>query len=68
MSSDHTKTTLQMELVAKANAHLADNHPDLAGKYSRDEILFMSGAISALWRATGSASERTSPGLRLAQR
>ncbi len=53
MSSDHTKTTLQCpcgeiiradaedELVAKVNAHLADNHPDLAGKYSRDEILFM---------------------------
>ena len=53
MSSDHIKTTLRCpcgeiitaesedELVDKANSHLAAEHPDLAGKYSRDEILFM---------------------------
>ena len=29
------------ELVEKAQAHLASAHPDLAGEYSPDEILFM---------------------------
>lgn len=29
------------DLVAKANAHLTEAHPQLAGTYSRDEILFM---------------------------
>ncbi len=29
------------DLVAKANAHLAAEHPDLAGAYTRDDILFM---------------------------
>ena len=29
------------ELVEKAQAHLATAHPELAGEYSRDEILFM---------------------------
>ncbi len=29
------------ELVEKARAHLAAVHPDLAGEYSRDDILFM---------------------------
>ena len=53
MSSDHTKKTLQCpcgeiitadsddELVLKVNSHLADKHPDLAGKYSREQILSM---------------------------
>jgi hypothetical protein len=29
------------DLVAKANEHLAAEHPDLAGAYTRDQILFM---------------------------
>lgn len=29
------------ELVERTNAHLAEQHPHLAGHYSRDEILFM---------------------------
>jgi hypothetical protein len=29
------------ELVDKANEHLASEHPDMAGAYSRDEILFL---------------------------
>jgi predicted small metal-binding protein len=30
------------ELVEKANAHLAEEHPELAGTYTRDQILVMS--------------------------
>jgi len=29
------------ELVEKANAHLAKEHPKLAGTYTRDQILVM---------------------------
>jgi hypothetical protein len=29
------------ELVEKANAHLAQEHPKLAGTYTRDQILVM---------------------------
>jgi predicted small metal-binding protein len=29
------------ELVEKANAHLEQIHPDIAGSYTRDQILFM---------------------------
>jgi predicted small metal-binding protein len=29
------------ELVALANAHLEAEHPELVGRYSRDDILFM---------------------------
>jgi hypothetical protein len=29
------------ELVEQANAHLTREHPDLAGVYSREQILFM---------------------------
>jgi hypothetical protein len=29
------------DLVAKAEAHLAEKHPDLAGHYTREQILFM---------------------------
>ena len=29
------------ELVEKANAHLEQAHPDMAGSYTRDQILFM---------------------------
>lgn len=29
------------DLVEKAEAHLADKHPDLAGHYTREQILFM---------------------------
>jgi hypothetical protein len=29
------------DLVAKAEAHLADKHADLVGVYDRDQILFM---------------------------
>lgn len=29
------------ELVEKANAHLAAEHPNLAGTYTREQILFM---------------------------
>jgi hypothetical protein len=29
------------DLVEKAEAHLADKHPDLVGEYSREQILFM---------------------------
>jgi hypothetical protein len=29
------------DLVEKANAHLSEQHPNLAGHYTRDEILFM---------------------------
>lgn len=29
------------DLVAKANDHLAEFHPQLAGEYSREQILFM---------------------------
>ena len=29
------------ELVEKTHAHLADQHPHLAGHYSREEILFL---------------------------
>jgi predicted small metal-binding protein len=28
-------------IVAKANEHLEKEHPDMAGKYSRDDILSM---------------------------
>jgi hypothetical protein len=28
-------------LVAEANAHLDEAHPDLAGRYSAEEILFL---------------------------
>jgi predicted small metal-binding protein len=30
------------ELVAKAQAHVADAHPELAGKLTRDDVLAMS--------------------------
>jgi hypothetical protein len=29
------------DLVEKAKAHLAEKHPDLAGQYEREHILFM---------------------------
>jgi hypothetical protein len=29
------------EMVEKANAHLRAQHPDLAGTYTREQILFM---------------------------
>jgi hypothetical protein len=29
------------ELVEKANAHLEEVHPEMAGAYTRDQILFM---------------------------
>ncbi len=29
------------ELVEKANLHLEAEHPNLAGEYTRDQILFM---------------------------
>jgi hypothetical protein len=29
------------ELVEKANEHLREQHPNIAGGYTRDEILFM---------------------------
>jgi hypothetical protein len=29
------------ELVEKADAHLVERHPELAGHYSREQILFM---------------------------
>jgi hypothetical protein len=29
------------DLVARAQEHLVDQHPTLAGEYSPDEILFM---------------------------
>jgi hypothetical protein len=29
------------DLVEKANRHLEDKHPDLAGEYTREQILFM---------------------------
>lgn len=32
------------EIVEKANAHLEAEHPDLAGEYTRDQILFMTVA------------------------
>lgn len=53
MANEHQKTTLQCpcgemihaatedELVDKANAHLAERHPDLAGQYTREQILFL---------------------------
>jgi len=28
-------------LVANAEAHLADRHPELVGAYDRDQVLFM---------------------------
>jgi hypothetical protein len=53
MSTPYAKTTLQCpcgeiieaktehELVQKANAHLEERHPDLAGEYTREQILFL---------------------------
>jgi hypothetical protein len=29
------------DLVKNAEAHLAEKHPDLAGEYTREQILFM---------------------------
>jgi predicted small metal-binding protein len=29
------------EMVEKANAHLEAEHPQMAGEYTRDQILFM---------------------------
>lgn len=29
------------DMVEKANAHLEKEHPNMAGEYSRDQILFM---------------------------
>jgi hypothetical protein len=29
------------QLVERVNQHLTDKHPDLAGHYTRDQILFM---------------------------
>jgi hypothetical protein len=34
------------EIVEKANAHLEAEHPELAGEYTRDQILFMATAFS----------------------
>jgi predicted small metal-binding protein len=53
MTGKDQKTTLQCpcgemihaatedELVDKANTHLAEKHPDLAGEYTREQILFI---------------------------
>jgi hypothetical protein len=53
MAQPYVKTTLQCpcgeiitaqdedELVDKANQHLSERHPDLAGEYTREQILFM---------------------------
>jgi hypothetical protein len=53
MGEGYQKTTLQCPcgeiiqaeteeaLVVLANAHLEEKHPDLAGEYTREQILFL---------------------------